>query len=126
VTSRSVCAGLIAAVALSQWACVAPSGAKIERSLARGLPREEVLQLLVERARIESHLHAVAPISGDWEEVLDDRAMLGAILSASVRADEPIAEFDLVRRARGLSADDFFLFFDAYSRLVYHQRKPAR
>jgi hypothetical protein len=122
---RALGAGL-AATALALWACLAPSGAKIERQLAPGLPREEVLLLLAEGARIESHRRVLAPVSGDWEDVVDDRGLLGAILTASVRVDVPIAEFDVVRRARGLEADDFLLFFDQYGLLVYHQRRPAR
>lgn len=125
---RAVRAGLGALVALALWACLAPSGAQIERQLAAGLARDEVLLLLAEGARIESHLSARAPASGDWEEVVDDRALLGAILTASVRVEVPIAEFDRVRRTRGLGleADDFFLFFDADGRLIYHQRRRVR
>jgi hypothetical protein len=117
---------LAAAAALVLCGCVAPGGAEIERRLVPGLTRNEALALLAEGARIESRARVAAPPSGDWRERVEDRAVLGAILAASVRADAPIAEFEQVRRDRVLSADDFFLFFDADGVLLYTQRRPAR
>ena len=107
-------------------ACVAPGGAEIERRLVPGLTRDQALLLLAEGARIESRARVEAPASGDWSERVEDRAVLGAILAASVRADAPIAEFEHLRRDRVLSADDFFLFFDADGLLLYTQRRSAR
>ena len=117
---------LAAAAVCVLCACVAPSGAEIERKLAPGLTRDQALLLLAEGARIESRARVEAPTSGDWSERVEDRAVLGAILAASVRVDAPIAEFEQVRRDRLLSADDFFLFFDADGLLLYTQRQPAR
>jgi len=117
---------LAAAAACVLCACVAPGGAEIERRLTPGLTRDQTLLLLAEGTRIESRARVEAPASGDWSERVEDRAVLGAILAASVRVDAPIAEFECVRRDRILSADDFFLFFDAGGLLLYTQRQPAR
>ena len=116
---------LAAAAVCVLCACVAPSGAEIERQLAPGLTRDQALLLLAEGARIESRARVEAPTSGDWSERIEDRTVLGAILAASVRVDAPIAEFEYVRRDRVLSADDFFLFFDADGLLLYTQRQPV-
>jgi hypothetical protein len=105
---------------------VAPAGADIERQLVPGLTREQALSLLAAGARIELRARVEAPPSGDWRERVEDPAVLGAILSASVRVDTPIEEFEQVRRNRILSADDFFLFFDADGLLLYTKRRPAR
>jgi hypothetical protein len=117
---------LAAATACALCTCVAPSGAEVERRLVAGLTRDEALSRLAEGARIELRARVEAPASGDWGEQVEDRAVLGAILSASVRVDAPIAAFEQVRRERILSADDFFLFFDADGLLLYTQRRPAR
>jgi hypothetical protein len=98
----------------------------MEGQLVPGLTRDQALLLLAEGARIELLGRVQAPPSGDWRERVDDPAVLGAIVSASVRVEAPIAEFELVRRDRVLSADDFFLFFDADGLLLYTQRRPAR
>jgi hypothetical protein len=117
---------LAAATACALCTCVAPSGAEVERRLVPGLSRDEALALLAEGARIELRARVEAPASGNWQEQVEDRAVLGAILSASVRVEAPIAAFEQVRRERILSADDFFLFFDADGLLLYTQRRPAR
>jgi hypothetical protein len=117
---------VVAAAALALCACVAPGGAEIERQLVPGMTRDEALALLAEGARVESRARVAAPPAGDWEERVRDRAVLGAILAASVRVDAPIAEFEHVRRDRVFSADDFFLFFDADGALLYSERRPAR
>ena len=116
---------LAAAGACALCACTAPSGADVEGRLVPGLTRDEVLLLLAEGARIESRARVEAPASGDWRERVEDPAVLGAIVSASVRVDAPIAAFEQVRRSRFLSADDFLLFFDADGQLLYATRRPA-
>lgn len=117
---------LAAAAVCALCACVAPSGADIEGQLVPGLTRDQALLLLAEGARIELRGRVQAPPSGDWRERVDDPAVLGAILSASVRVEAPIAEFERVRRDRIVSADDYYLFFDADGLLLYTQRRPAR
>jgi hypothetical protein len=97
----------------------------MEGQLVPGLSRDEVLLLLAEGARIELRARVEAPASGDWRERIEDPAVLGAIVSASVRVDAPIAALEQVRRSRFLSADDFFLFFDADGRLLYATRRAA-
>jgi hypothetical protein len=116
---------LAASAACALCTCAAPSGADIEGQLVPGLTRDEVLLLLAEGARIESRARVEAPASGDWRERVEDPAVLGAIVSAGVRVDAPIAAFEQVRRSRFLSADDFFLFFDSDGRLLYATRRPA-
>jgi hypothetical protein len=116
---------LAVAAACALCACMAPSGAAIEGKLVPGLTRDEVFLLLAEGARIELRARVEAPASGDWRESVEEPAVLGAIVSASVRVDAPIAAFEQVRRTRFLSADDFFLFFDTDGRLLYATRRPA-
>ncbi|HEY5657236.1 MAG TPA: hypothetical protein VIY27_05560 [Myxococcota bacterium] len=117
---------LAALAALALCGCVAPSGAAIQQQLVPGMTRDEALALLSERAYIESRGRIAVPASGNWEERVTDRALLGAILAASVRVDAPIAALERVRRDRILGADDFLLFFDANGGLLYAQRRPAR
>ena len=113
------------AVALGVLGCLGPSGVEVARRLEPGMERDEVLVRIAEKADVEFWLAAEAPASGDWSEAVQDPAVLGVILSATMRSPRPITSMIALRRQRFMSSDDFFLFFDAEDRLTYFQRIQA-
>lgn len=107
--------------------CAGTSGESVSEQLVPGLRRDEVLELIAQDAQIELVTNVELPPSGRWEDAVEDRALLGAILSASVRSDDPFEEVIQVRRySGGFDADDFVLFLDDQHVLVHHQRSRSR
>ncbi len=100
-----------------------PSGAEAAARLEPGLPWATVIAVLSERASVDLQQVATRPESGDWQEVVDHRPSLGALLRATQASDRPIHDFIYLRRNWGvLGADDFYLFFDAEGELISFHR----
>lgn len=116
---------LLALLALAAGCALVDDRSGVEDSLVPGHRKADVFERLGSGAsEVKVMADVLRPASGDWEEVIDDPAVLGGLIAADARSERPVMEYLYLRRRwSGFRIDDYHLFFDDRDRLIVWYRE---